>query len=493
LRADTVRWTLDIGAPRSARPDQEAGVASGNERYDLTIIGSGPGGYVAAIRAAQLGLTTAVVEKAPKPGGTCLHWGCIPTKALLQAAMVYESALKGERFGVKASDVTLDMARVQKFKSKTVTVNARGVEFLFKKNGVTLLAGRGKLAGAGRIEIAPAKEAPYTIETGATVLATGSAVQGLPGIEFDGKRVISSDDALGLREVPASMIVLGAGAVGVEFASIFRSYGADVTIVELLPHLLPLEDEALGAELEKAFRKRGIECHTATRVEKVDARDSGVRLSATRDGETISMEADILLVAVGRRPVTEDLGLEGTSVRLDRGFVEVDAMMRTGEDGVYAIGDIVKTPALAHVASHEGILAVEHAAGKNPIPIDYDKIPSCTYCDPEVAAIGLSEAEARKRGYDVTVGTFPFTAIGKAKILDDTRGFVKIVSERKHDEVLGVHIIGPHATELISEATAALNLEATAESLFHAVHAHPTLAEALGEAALAVHGRAIHF
>jgi len=468
-------------------------VASGEVKYDLTIIGSGPGGYVAAIRSAQLGLSTAVVEKAPKPGGTCLHWGCIPTKALLHAAEVYESALKGERFGVKTTGVTLDMARVQKYKSKTVTVNSRGVEFLLKKNGVTLLAGRGRLARPGRVEITPADGAPHTIETTSTILATGSTVQGLPGIEFDGKRVISSDDALGMKEVPGSLIVLGAGAVGVEFASIYRSFGAEVTLVELLPHLLPLEDEALGAELEKAFRKRGIECHTSTRVEKVETHDSGLRLSATRDGETLSMEADVLLVAVGRRPVTEDLGLEETAVRVDRGFIEVDSMMRTGEGGVYAIGDIVKTPALAHVASHEGIVAVEDAAGKNPIPIDYDKIPSCTYCDPEVAAIGLSEAEARKRGYDVAVGTFPFTAIGKAKILDDTRGFVKIVSERKHDEILGVHIIGPHATELIAEATAALNLEATAESLFHAVHAHPTLAEALGEAALAVHGRAIHF
>jgi dihydrolipoamide dehydrogenase len=228
-------------------------------------------------------------------------------------------------------------------------------------------------------------------------------------------------------------------------------------------------------------------------VENVEPHASGVRVSATRDGEAVSMEADILLVAVGRRPVTENLGLEGAGVQVERGFIEVDSMMRTGERRVYAIGDIVKTPALAHVASHEGIVAVEDAAGKNPLPIDYDKIPSCTYCDPEVASIGLSEAEARKRGYDVAIGTFPFTAIGKAKILDDTRGFVKIVSERKHDEVLGVHIIGPHATELIAEATAAVNLEATAESLFHAVHAHPTLAEALGEAALAVHGRAIHF
>jgi dihydrolipoamide dehydrogenase len=305
--------------------------------------------------------------------------------------------------------------------------------------------------------------------------------------------VINSDHALGLQQVPASMIVLGAGAVGVEFASIYRSFGAEVTVVELLPRLIPLEDEALGLELAKAFKKRGIATHVGTKVQSVESGDEGVRIKAERDGKPVELEAEVLLVAVGRRPVTADCGLEGTRVVVDeRGFIEVDAMMRTGEPGVYAIGDIVKSPALAHVASHEGIVAVEHAAGKQPHPVDYDRIPSCTYCDPEVASIGLSEEEARQRGHDVVTGSFPFSAVGKAKILEDTRGFVKIVAEKKYDEVLGVHIIGPHATELISEATAALNLEATAESLFHAVHAHPTLAEAMGEAALAVHDRAIH-
>jgi dihydrolipoamide dehydrogenase len=325
------------------------------------------------------------------------------------------------------------------------------------------------------------------------VLATGSVVRGLPGVEFDGRRVLSSDDALKLDRVPASMIVVGAGAVGVEFASIFRSYGAEVTLLELLPRLVPLEDEDLGAELEKAFRRRGIVSHTGTRVREVDARGGSVRVVAERSGQPLDLTADVLLVAVGRRPVTSDLGLEGTGVRLlQGGFVEVDSMMRTGEPGVYAIGDIVPTPALAHVASHEGIVAVEHAAGRDVHPVDYDRIPSCTYCRPEVSSVGLSEAEARRRGHDVVVGRFPFSAIGKAKILGDTRGFVKIVAERGHDEVLGVHIVGPHATELIAEATAALNLEATAESLFHAIHAHPTLSEAIGEAALAVHGRSIH-
>ena len=467
-------------------------MAASSNRFDLTVIGSGPGGYVAAVRAAQLGLQTAVVEIAPQPGGTCLHWGCIPTKALLHAAEVLDQSRHAAKFGVKIPGAELDVPALHKYKDKVVQSNARGVEYLFKKNGVTLVRGRGRLAGRGKVEVEPDEGPPVVLETKFTILATGSVVRGLPGVEFDGKQVIHSDHALTRTEIPASMIVLGAGAVGVEFASIYASFGAKVTVVELLPRLIPIEDAALGTELEKAFRKRGIASHTGTKVEKVEKTKKGVKVSATKDGKALELEAEVLLVAVGRRPLTENLGLEGTAVKLDRGFVEVDAMMRTGEPGVYAIGDILKTQALAHVASHEGIVAVEHAAGKDPHPIDYDKIPSCTYCTPEVASIGLSEDKAKERGYDVVVGTFPFSAIGKAKILEETGGFVKIVAEKKYDEILGVHIIGPKATELISEATAALNLEATAESLFHAVHAHPTLAEAMGEAALAVHGRPIH-
>jgi dihydrolipoamide dehydrogenase len=281
--------------------------------------------------------------------------------------------------------------------------------------------------------------------------------------------------------------------VGVEFASIYRSFGCEVTLVEMLPRLVPLEDEALGAELARAFKKRGIRVHTGAAVREVVPGERAVRVLAKRGDEPLELEAEVLLVAIGRKPLTADVGLEKTSVRVDqRGFIEVDAMMRTAEPGVYAIGDVLPTPALAHVASHEGIVAVEHAAGRSPHPLNYDRVPSCTYCQPEVASIGLSEQAAKDRGHDVAVGRFPFSAIGKAKILDDTRGFVKIVAERRHDEILGVHIIGPHATELIAEATAALSLEATAESLFEAIHAHPTLSEALGEAALAVHERAIH-
>lgn len=467
--------------------------SNADANYDMTIIGSGPGGYVAAVRAGQLGLKTAVVEKAASPGGTCLHWGCIPAKAILRAAEVLDTARDAAKVGVKVSGAELDVPAMHAYRKKTIAANVKGVEYLFKKNGVELIHGHGRLAGGGRVEVTPADGAVFTVQSKHVILATGSVIRGLPGVEFDGKRVINSDDALEMNAIPRSMIVLGAGAVGVEFASAYRSFGAEVTVVELLPELIPLEDKDLGKELARAFKKRGIQVHTGTRVTGVDRDDTGVKLTAEKGSKKIELEAEVLLVAVGRRPLTEDVGIDKTGVKLDdRGLVQVDGLLRTGEPGVYAIGDLLGTQALAHVASHEGIVAVEDAAGMNPTPIDYDKVPSCTYCHPEVASIGLSEAEARDRGYDVAIGKFPFTAIGKAKILNDTGGFVKIVTDKKYDEVLGVHIIGPHATELIAEATAALNLEATAESLFHAIHAHPTLSEAMGEAALAVHDRAIH-
>ncbi|MBD3868519.1 MAG: dihydrolipoyl dehydrogenase [Acidobacteria bacterium] len=465
---------------------------SANEQFDLTIIGSGPGGYVAAIRAAQLGLKTAVIEKYKLPGGTCLHWGCIPTKALLHSAEVLETTRTAGGYGVKVQNAELDLPGVHKHRKKTVITNAKGVAFLFKKNGITLIQGTGRLAGAGAVEVTPEQGDPFTVKSGKIILATGSVVREMPGMEFDGKSIISSDHALELDRIPESMLVLGAGAVGVEFASIYATFGSKVTLVELLPNLVPLEDPDLGQELEKAFKKRKIEVHTGTRVQSVKKVDGGVKIKAEKDGEAVEMSTEVLLVAVGRNAVTSGLGLEGTGVVMDGPFIQVDGMMQTGEPGVYAIGDIVKTPALAHVASHEGVIAAEHAAGGSPHPIDYDKIPSCTYSSPEIASVGLSEQEAKDRGYEVAVGSFPFTANGKAKIIGDARGFVKIVSDKKYDEILGVHIIGPHATELISEAIAAVNLEATTEALFHAVHAHPTLAEAMHEAALGVHGRSIH-
>lgn len=462
-------------------------------RFDVTIIGSGPAGYVAAIRAAQLGLKTAVVEIAPLPGGTCLHRGCIPTKALLKAAEVLEIARRAAAFGVRIPEAKPDLAEVHRYKDEVVRANAKGIEYLFRKNEVELIRGRGRLAGPGRVEVAPVEGGPaVSIETRAVVLATGSVVRELPGVPFDGERILSSDHALNLERVPSSMIVVGAGAVGVEFASIYASFGSKVTLVEMLPRIVPLEDAAVSAELARAFRRRGIAVHAGTRVEEVTRDESGVKLLAVANGKKLELEAEVLLVAVGRAPLTSDLGLEGTRVRLDRGYVEVDAAMRTAEPGVYAVGDVLKSPALAHLASHEGIVAVEDIAGQNPAPIHYDRVPSCTYCAPEIGSIGLTEEEARRRGHELVVGSFPFSAVARARIENDTTGFVKIVAEKKYDEVLGVHIIGPHATELIAEAGAVLELEGTAEALFRAMHAHPTLSEAVGEAARAVHGRPIH-
>lgn len=461
--------------------------------YDVVVIGGGPGGYVAGIRAGQLGLKAAVVEKAPALGGTCLHWGCIPTKALLHAAEVLDTARHAGDFGIQVAGATVDLAAVHRYKNKVVTKNAKGVEFLFKKNKVEWVPGRGRLAGTGKVEVTGADGAKRMLATRNVILATGSTVRDLPFARFDRARILSSDDILNVAELPKSLAILGAGAVGVEFASIFASFGSKVTVVELLPRAVPLEDEEISAALEKAFKKRGIEVHTDTAVTAVEVGKDGVTLRANSKGKELSFQAERVLLAAGRRPVTDDLGLEGTKVLVQKGFVKVDGFMQTGEPGVYAIGDIVATPLLAHVASHEGMVAVEHLAGKHPAePMNYDQVPACTYCQPEIASVGLTEAEAKRRGHSVRVAKFPFGAIAKAAILGEPDGFVKIVGDTKHDELLGVHAIGPRATELIAEAAVALRLESTVEELFHAVHAHPTLSEAIAEAALGVHGRSIH-
>jgi len=460
--------------------------------FDLTVIGGGPGGYVAAIRSAQLGLRTALVEKDPLPGGTCLHVGCIPTKALLHTADLLESARDAGKFGIQIGSVSLDLPAVHAYRTAVVQKNARGVEFLLKKNKVETIKGFGKLAGRETVLVQGDSGEPVKISSRNIILATGSSVRSLPGVTIDGKTIISSDEALTLPKVPASMIVLGGGAVGVEFASIWSRFGSQVTVVELLPRLLPVEDEDISAELERCFRKRKITVHTGTKVESVTKTGGGVELVAKAGEKEVRLSAEVLLVAVGRKPRTEGIGLEGTKVVLEKGFVKVDGLMRTGEPGVYAIGDIVPTPALAHVASHEGIIAAEQIAGKKPHPIDPDQIPGCTYSDPEVASVGLAEAEAKKRGLVVKTGKFPFSALGKASILQKPEGFVKIVFEAKYDQVLGVHMIGPHVTDLIAEAVTALKLESTVEELHAAVHPHPTLSESVMEAAMAAHGQPIH-
>ena len=464
-----------------------------NEQFDVTIIGSGPGGYVAAIRAGQLGLKVAIVEKDSRLGGTCTLRGCIPTKQMLMSAHIYEQMQHAADFGVQASGIQLAFADVQKRKEKVVLKNSKGIEYLMKKNKVTVFKGTGKLALPGKVEVTDAEGKKQTLETKNIIIATGSVVRPIPGFETDGKHVVNSDHILELKDVPKSLIVMGCGAVGVEFASVYSRFGADTTIVELLPRLVPLEDEEVSKELERSFRKRGIKSLVDTKLEKLEKTETGVRVTGKNGkGETVTLESEMLLVAVGRMPYTEGLGLLGTKIKVDRGFIQVDGFQQTGENGVYAIGDVVPTPLLAHLASKEGIVAVEHMAGKNPQPVNLRLVPNCTYCDPEIGSVGLTEAKAREQGYDVKVGKFPFSASGKARIIGEEEGFVKVVSETKYDEILGVHIIGPHATELIAEACVAMQLESTAEELGRTMHAHPTISEAVMEAAEGVHGLAVH-
>ena len=465
-----------------------------NEQFDVTIIGSGPGGYVAAIRAGQLGLKVAMVEKDTRLGGTCTLRGCIPTKQMLMSAHVYEQMQHAADFGVQVSGIQLAFADVQKRKDKVVLKNTKGIEYLMKKNKVTVFKGTGTLRLPGRVEVTGVDGSKQVLETKNIVIATGSVVRPIPGFETDGAHVVNSDHILELKDVPKSLIVMGAGAVGVEFASVYSRFGAETTVVELLPRLVPLEDEEVSKELEKSFRKRKIKSQVDTKLEKLEKTETGVRVTGkTSKGEPVSLEAEMLLVAVGRMPFTQGLGLEGTKIKVERGFIQIDEFQQTGEKGVYAIGDVVPTPLLAHLASKEGIVAVEHMAGRKDVrPINLRLVPNCTYCDPEVASVGLTEAKAREQGYDVKIGKFPMSASGKARILGEEEGFVKIIGESKYDEILGVHIIGAHATELIAEACVAMQLESTAEELGRTMHAHPTVSETVMEAAEGVHGLAVH-
>jgi dihydrolipoamide dehydrogenase len=463
-----------------------------DQQYDVVVIGSGPGGYVAGIRAGQLGMKVAVIEKDPFVGGTCTHRGCIPTKALLENADVWEKIQKSKEFGIMVGDVKLDWTVGQSRKQGVVDKNAKGIEFLFKKNKVDRITGFGRLAGNGVVEVV-SDSGTQKLQAKNIILAMGSVPRDLPHIKSDGKRVINSDHILVLDKMPQSLLVIGAGAVGSEFASIFSRFGAKTTIVEVMPQLLPLEDEEIAKEFTRLFKKKGVEVFADAKVDSCEVTDTGVKTTITFKGKQQTFETELVLSATGRRPVTENCGLEKTKVKLDqRGFVQVDQFMRTGEPGVYAIGDIVPTPALAHVASAEAILAIEHIKGLDVRPINYDHVPNCTYTDPEVASVGLTEKKAKERGYDVKVGKFPFTANSKARIIGEAGGLVKIVADKKYDELLGLHIVGPKATELIVEGCAALELEATSESIMKTIHAHPTLSEAIMEAAEDVHGHSIH-
>jgi dihydrolipoamide dehydrogenase len=464
-------------------------------QYDVVIIGSGPGGYVAAVRAGQLGLKTAMVESGPL-GGVCLNVGCIPTKALLHSADLLEEIKESKRFGISTADVSFDLAGAMKHKQTVVRQSTQGVGYLMKKNKIDVYEGRGRLAGKNAVHVQLNKGGEETLNAKNIILATGARPRELPHVQFDHERILSSTSILELKETPKSLLVIGAGAIGVEFASMFRSFGAEVTLVEALPRIVPLEDEEVSSELAKAFKSRGINVLAGATFNGVEIKDDHAVANVTDSkGEERSIQVERILLGIGIAPNTSDIGLEDLDIATDkRGFIEIDDYLRTGVENIYAIGDCINTPWLAHVASAEGILVVEQIAGMHVHPIKYKNIPACTYCNPEVASVGMTEAEAREQGYEVTVGKFPFSANGKARVLGQNKvGFIKIISDAKYDEVLGVHMIGPQVTELISEGGLALSHEATGESLMHTIHAHPTLHEAIGEAAHAVAtGAAIH-
>jgi dihydrolipoamide dehydrogenase len=462
-------------------------------KYDVAIIGSGPGGYVSAIRAGELGLKTVVVEKDPFLGGTCLHVGCIPTKVLLHHADVYEHFKGAAELGFEVSGLKVNWANILTRKNKIVTKHAKGIEFLFKKNKVEWKQGWGKYEGPGQVSVEKDGK-KETIEASNVLLVSGSEARSLPGIEPDHKQILTNRSILELPEIPKTLIVVGAGAVGVEFASIYNSFGTDVTILEALPRVLPVEDEEISAELDKTYKKKGIKIFTGCMVEGVKKDAKGVTVSfKDKDGKAQTMQAEKLLLAVGRQPLTANCGLEKSKAQVERGFVHVDEHMETAEPGLFAIGDIVAgMPQLAHAAMMEGIVAVTHIAGKPTTPVIKTRIPNCTYCEPQVGSIGLTEKQAKDAGYAVKVGKFPFVGNSKATILGNHGGFIKVVSEEKHSLILGVHIIGPLATEILAESAAVLNLEGTIDDMMHTIHAHPTVWEGMGDAFASVRGLQIN-
>jgi dihydrolipoamide dehydrogenase len=457
------------------------------------VIGSGPGGYSAAVRAGQYGLKTALIERQPRLGGTCLLVGCIPTKALLHTADVWDYFKNPAAQGIACQDPQLNYAQVLDRKNKIVSKHSKGIEFLMRKNKVDVIKGEAKLQGGGKIAV-NGPQGAQTVDAKNIILATGSEARMLPGLQPDQNLILTNVEILDMPQIPRSIGIIGAGAVGVEFASIFNRFGSKVTLLEMLPRIVPVEDEEISKELDKHFRKTGIRVETGAKAENIRKNASSVSLTATlANGNREEMEFDKLLVAVGRKPNTETAGLENTRIELDRGFVKVDPYQRTAEPNVYAIGDIVAgTPQLAHVATMEGMVAVGTIAGKPVRPINRNRIPGATYTDPGIGSVGLTEAQAKAQGFKVKVGKFPFVGNSKATILDKHEGFVKVIAEETMGEILGVHIIGPEAFELIAEAVTAMEAEATVESMMATIHAHPTIYEAIGEAFNNVYGLAIN-
>jgi dihydrolipoamide dehydrogenase len=466
------------------------------DTFDLVVIGAGPGGYVAAIRAAQLGMSVACVEAggpAGGLGGVCNNVGCIPTKAMLESAKYARKAGALKQYGVDVGEVKLDIAVAGKRASTVASQGAKGVGYLFKKNKVEHVEGWARLAGGGKVEVEGRDGQQRTLSGRHIILATGSRPRDLPILKFDGERVWSSDQAVFPKTLPESMGIIGAGAIGMEFADVYAAFGSKVTLIEAMEQVLPLEDEECAAVVAKSYRKRRIDMHVGARLEKADVAKDGVTLHVIdKAGKNHEIAVSVVLVAVGRAPIIEDIGLEQAGVKTDRGFIVVDDRLRTTAENVYAIGDCAKPPLLAHKASHEGIAVVEHLAGVGHGMVDYGNIPSVTYCQPEVASVGLTERAAKEQGLDVEVGTFPWSANGRARTAGETEGFVKIIRDRKYSEIVGAHIVGPSASELIAEFILGRHLESTVEELEKAMHPHPTLSEAVAEAALAALGRVIH-
>ena len=463
-----------------------------SDLYDVAIIGSGPGGYVAAIKGSQLGLRVALVEKYSRFGGTCLHWGCIPTKALLLNAELYEKALNGKEFGILYKDINLDFRLVKARKDKLVKKLSMGTDFLMKKNKITTFHGIGTLSAPGIVKVDG--DQPAEIRARNIVIATGAEARLLPGLPMDGQTILTNKEILDLESVPKSLLVIGAGALGVEFATMFAKFGSAVTVLEMQPRVLPLEDHEISDEIVKILTRKRIKFLTNVRIDEIKTVDGSAEVQIS-DGAGVpkKLVAEKILMAVGRRPLSGDIGLEKLHVAMTREYVSVDKNMQTNISGIFAIGDVVPTPALAHVASHEGMLAMRHIAGDHPEPLNYDLAPACIFCTPEVARVGLTEAAARERGFDVITSKFPIAALGKAAILGESEGFVKLVSEKKYKQILGIHMIGPYVTEMITEGTCLIGLEGTAADLSHLIHPHPTISEGIMEAAHALYsGAAIH-
>lgn len=460
-------------------------------KYDLLVIGSGPGGYVAAIRASQLGMKVGVIEKA-EIGGICLNWGCIPTKALLKSANVFEYIKHANDYGVEVKDFKADLPGMVKRSRAVADSNSKGIVFLFKKNKIDHIAGFGKLKKGGKVEVADANGKKTDYEAKHIIVATGGRSRELPSMKIDGKKIIGYREAMMLNTLPKKMLVVGSGAIGVEFAYFYQTLGTEVTIVEFLPRIVPVEDEEVSKALDKSFKKAGMKIYVNSEVTGVDTKgNTCIATVKTPDGE-VKLEADVVLSAVGVSTNIEGIGLEEVGVKTEKGKVIVDDFYKTNVPGIYAIGDIVKGPALAHVASAEGIICVEKIAGQNPSPLNYNNLPGCTYCSPEIASVGYTEEQAKKAGYEIKVGKFPFSASGKAKAAGATDGFVKVIFDAKYGEWLGAHFIGANVTEMIAEVVAARKLETTGHEIIKSVHPHPTMSEAIMEAAAAAYGEVIH-